>query len=64
MRSDIHVFVIPALTHFRAIFSSYTLQKHQGTRDFLMFSGGIKIQRSLEMEKSFQVTYNRSGYGQ
>ena len=41
--------MIKKLTHFWPIFPFYTPWKHQKTKDFLVFSGGIRWDHLLEI---------------
>ena len=40
-----------SLTHFKPMFHFYTPWKHQKTRGFFIFSGGVEIEHLLKMGK-------------
>ena len=47
-RKDKYNSLFVPLTHFQPMFHFYTPRKHQNTRAFQMFSGGIEVEQSVE----------------
>ena len=60
-RNDTHAGMGVSLTHFTPIFNFCTPWKHQKTRDFITFSGCIKMEHLREMawEIFFQTIENK-----